>query len=187
MLYGCAGEGRTVFLKKRTVSTIMLTLLLTSMLTLAFNVQPVKAEPKTWYVDDDGGADFTKIQDAINAAGPGDTILVAVGTYNENITVSKSISLIGENTSTTIIDGGGADTVVYITADYVKFIGFTVQNGVYNGIHLHYSQYSNISHNTIKSVFFNGILIDNSHQNHLIDNNITSIFYIGIYLELRSK
>jgi len=34
----------------------MFILLLASMLTLAFNIQPVKAEPKTWTVDDDGPA-----------------------------------------------------------------------------------------------------------------------------------
>jgi len=44
MLYGCAGEGRTLFLDKKTASTIMLTLLLTSMLTLAINIQPVSSE-----------------------------------------------------------------------------------------------------------------------------------------------
>lgn len=39
------------------------------------------AAARTWYVDDDGGADFSKIQDAINNANQGDTIIVRVGTY----------------------------------------------------------------------------------------------------------
>ncbi len=30
------------------------------------------ATAKTWYVDDSGGADFTKIQDAVNAAADGE-------------------------------------------------------------------------------------------------------------------
>jgi len=45
----------------------------------------VADEPTTWTVDDDGAecptADFTHPQDAVNAASPGDTILVYPGTY----------------------------------------------------------------------------------------------------------
>lgn len=49
------------------------------MLSLAFNIQPAKAEPRTWYVDDDGGADSTKIQEAVDAANLGDTVFVYSG------------------------------------------------------------------------------------------------------------
>jgi outer membrane protein assembly factor BamB len=49
--YGCTGEGRTLFIEKKTASAMMLALLLTSMLTLAFNVQPVKAEPVEIIID----------------------------------------------------------------------------------------------------------------------------------------
>ena len=38
ILYGCAGEGRTVFMEKKTVSAIMLTLLFVSLLSLMLNV-----------------------------------------------------------------------------------------------------------------------------------------------------
>jgi PKD repeat protein len=48
--------------------------------------------PKTWYVDDSGGADFSQIQDAVTAAKAGDTIIVKDGTYTENITVDKSLT-----------------------------------------------------------------------------------------------
>lgn len=65
------------------IREMMLALLLVSILTLTFNTQPVKAEPTTWTVDDDlqdyPDADFTKIQDAVNAATDGDTIIVYRG------------------------------------------------------------------------------------------------------------
>jgi len=67
----------------------MLTLLLISVLIRTFSIQSVKAEPKTWFVDDDGPADFNKIQEAVNAANPGDTIIVKAGTYIENVNVNK--------------------------------------------------------------------------------------------------
>ena len=37
--------------------------------------------PKTWNVDDSGGADFTSIQAAVDAAISGDTIYVYAGAY----------------------------------------------------------------------------------------------------------
>ena len=55
-------------MSKRIVSGIMLILLLVGMLTLAFNIQPVKAESETWTVDDDGPAAFSRIRDAITVA-----------------------------------------------------------------------------------------------------------------------
>lgn len=113
-------------------SRIALTLLLVSMLTLTFNIQPVKAEPTTWTVDDDGPADFSKIQDAINAANPGDTIYVNSGTYYENVVVNKNdLTVVGENSSTTVIDGSGTGTVVQVSARNVKVGGFTIQNSGY--------------------------------------------------------
>jgi len=83
---------------------MMLTLLLISIITLTFNVQTVKSEPKTWTVDDDGPADFHTIQEAVDVASDGDTVFVYEGTYSENIIVNKGISLLGEDKYTTIID-----------------------------------------------------------------------------------
>ena len=45
------------------------------------------ASAVTWYVDADGGADFTGIQEAITAASAGDTIVVRDDTY----TVAKNV------------------------------------------------------------------------------------------------
>ena len=48
------------------------------------------------------------LQDAINAASPGDTIYVHNGTYYENIVINKPINLIGEDRNHTIIYGKAA-------------------------------------------------------------------------------
>ena len=86
-------------------------------------------------VDDDGSADYSKIQDAIDAANEGDVILVKSGIYKETITISKSIKLIGENKENTIIDGDiktgllkKYTTVVEITSDNFYISNFTIQN-----------------------------------------------------------
>ncbi|AKB29120.1 cell surface protein [Methanosarcina siciliae T4/M] len=54
------------------------------------------AEANTWYVDDDGGADFTSIQSAVNAASSGDTIYIRAGTYEAFEVSIPFLSIIGE-------------------------------------------------------------------------------------------
>ena len=88
----------------------------------------VDAEPITLIVDDTGPADFSSIQEAIDSANSGETIFVMEGTYIENIVVSKSLTLTGENKFTTVIDGSGTGNAIYVTADYVTVTGFTVQD-----------------------------------------------------------
>jgi len=117
-------------LERKAVSVITVTLLLVSMVTLAFNIQTVKADPKTWTVDDDGSADFHTIQQAINMASEGDTISVYSGAYHENVVVNKTVSLIGMNRNTTVIDGNGAWLdVITIEANWVNITGFSVTGG----------------------------------------------------------
>lgn len=120
--------------------------------------------PRTWIVDDDGPADFDTIQEAINAADPGDTIFVHNGTYCEHVVVNKTVSLIGENRSTTIIDGQGVGTVVRVVSDFVIVNGFTMQNG---GVDLGIC----------------GIILDRV-KNCTVDDNIMKTNMVGIYLLL---
>src|SRR5216683_5050490 len=81
---------------------------------------------------------FSTIQSAINAASNGDTVLVAPGTYVENINFSgKAITLTSSSgPAVTIIDGNHNGTVVTFnhseTASSV-LSGFTIQNGFQNG------------------------------------------------------
>ena len=43
------------------------------------------------FVDDDGGANFTEIQDAIDHVDNGDTIFVCNGSYYEKLIIDKSV------------------------------------------------------------------------------------------------
>jgi len=75
---------------------------------------------------------YDTIQAAIDDADPGNRIFVNAGTYYENIIINKTLTLIGEDRNTTIIDGNGTGDVIYISADWVNVSGFGVRNsGMY--------------------------------------------------------
>ena len=145
--------------------------------------KPNFAAGKTWYVDDNGGKDFTRIQDAINASSDGDTVFVYGGCYQENVVVDKSIHLEGEDRDTTIIDGSGSGDVVYVSVDWVNINGFSIQNGGnYDSGVLIYSNHNTITGNNITSNNQSGIEIWLSSNNTITGNNITSNNWGGIHL-----
>ena len=136
------------------------------------------------YVDDDGGADYTKIQDAINNANPGDTIFVYNGTYHENIIINKtSIQLIGQSKYSTIIDGSELGNVVFIYGrNDLLIYNFTVRNSSSIGAGIRVGDFLSCTDVTIK----NNIILDtgvgiltpstlmgigNNHKNHIIIGN----------------
>ena len=161
-------------MNKKIISGITLTLLLLSILTLAFNIQTVKAVPTTWTVDDDGPADFSSIQEAINAATAGDTIIVYAGTYIENVNVNKKLTVKGINYP--VIDGNEARSTVAITADMVILQGFNVTNCGYSGepfgggIELSGVENCIITENHAYDNKRNGISLTNSNHN-IVKNN----------------
>ena len=82
-----------------------------------------------WIVDaDDSAADFPSIQAAIDGAEFGDTLYVRSGHYYEHVLVNKQVKLIGENVTSTIIDGNFTGDVVTVLAKNVEISGFTIQN-----------------------------------------------------------
>lgn len=110
------------------------------------------------YVGGSGSGNYSKIQNAIDNASDGDTIYVYSGVYYEhNIIINKSITLIGENKNSTIIDGSGIASVLTITDDEVTVRGFTIQNAS-NSWYDDFMGYPHLlvqsSHNTISQNIF---------------------------------
>jgi parallel beta-helix repeat protein len=87
---------------------------------------------RTLYVPDN----YASIQEAIDAAQVGDTIKVRAGLYYENLLVYKSITIQGEDWTSTIVQGDGSSAAVWIQANNVVVSGFTIKNGgqFYSGI-----------------------------------------------------
>ena len=140
-----------------------------------------------WYVTENGSANFTMIQDAINISSAGDTIIVTNGSYIENVNVNVSyLTLRSENgsNSTFIRAKSRSDHVFEVTADYVNISGFTIMNAtnpVNAGIYLD----SDVDHCTItdSNVSKNhiGILLNHSCGNTIFNNTVRDNDY-GFYL-----
>ena len=139
---------------------------------------------KIWYVDDDGGADFTKIQDAINVAKSGETVVVRNGTYTEKVEVYVNyLTIKSENGSaSTIVQAVSTnDHVFKIISDYVTISEFTVRGGK-AGIFLYYADNCIISNNICSDNPFHGIYLDRSNSNNVRNNTCSDNGEVGIWL-----
>ena len=95
-----------------------------------------------FYVGGTGPNNYSKIQDALDNATDGDTIYVYNGVYNENVIITKKISLIGQDSNMTVISGDGSKTVVYIEVEWANLSNFSIKNNASSwdtGIHIHHS------------------------------------------------
>jgi len=135
LFYHNIGNGGKMNSKRMSQGLIVIFLVSALSITFVLADEPA-AQGGTIYVAADGTGDYTTIQDAIDNASDGDTIIVEYGTYYENVEVNKSVNLIGKGA---IIDGGDADNVVSITSDGVNISGFIIKNSGYPdaGIFIH--------------------------------------------------
>ncbi len=96
----------------------------------------------------------------------GDTIFVESGVYDENVQITKSLTLEGQNSANTTIIGSGGSTptaVLVLAADNVKVSGFTVES-------LNY---------TAATMYAYGIWVDG--DNCTINSNMILHTYTGIF------
>ena len=157
-----------------------------------------------------GKESYDTIQQAINHASNGDTIIISEGTYYEHIQVNKSVVLIGENKEHTILDGNNTSTVCILNSNDVSITNVSIRNSGSDaddsGIHIQANNcvienctfYQNdngisisIVKNTRNNIIFNntfyhnhyGIYIKESNRNHIIHNNIVNNTEYGIFLD----
>ncbi len=125
-------------------------------------------------------ASYATIQAAIIAANPGDTIIVAAGTYTESLSLNKPVNLMGSGISTTTIEAsvvGGAVITIDNTTGPMTIQGFTIDSLNYGnecGICIqNVSGNITVEQNNVINFTENGILISNSNNNTIKSNAIT--------------
>jgi parallel beta-helix repeat protein len=134
---------------------------------------------------------YTTIQQGVDAASPGYTVFVFNGIYYENVVVNKTISLVGEDKYSTIIQGSGfVGYDLYITMDWVNISGFTFKGkyseGSWYGVGLYYSNHCTISGNIALDHYSFGIELDHSDYNNITSNNVSDNTETGIILRYSS-
>jgi parallel beta-helix repeat protein len=160
-------------MKKKIIGIFVCMLLIVTV--LPTTVTANETSGNTIYVDDDGGADYTCIQDAIDNASDGDTVFVYSGTYYENLLIDKSICLEGENRETTIIDGffDGLKHVVNIGCNNVTIKQFSIIRSEYSGINVWKYDNITITENNIKFNRGNALYFGRSSGNTITHNVIS--------------
>ena len=130
-------------------------------------------------------ADFTSIQTAVNAASPGDVVIVKPGIYEENIEITKSLTICSEsgNPSDTIIQAIDSSKDVFsVWANEVAIKGFGIKGSDSTaGIH-----FFGVTNCLVKD----NVLLNNScgidlymfSSDNVLTNNDISDSYIGISL-----
>ncbi len=159
--------------------------ILGAVILLFLGIMAGPASAATWTVDDSGGANYTKIQDAINNASNGDTILVYSGTYYENVDVNKQLTLRGVDNSgeEPVINAGGSGSAITLSAGNSILEGVTAINASWPNVGISVKSNNNIlRNNTASNNNYNGIELRDAINNTLEDNNASSNHEYGIYL-----
>jgi len=153
--------------------------------------------PDETYVDDDydentsgwGYDHFDNIQDGVDAVNTSGTVNIYRGTYFENVIIERSMTLIGENEKTTIVDGSSTGSVIFIYNSIVSISGLKVQNG---GSDLNNAGiYVESSKVTLTSLIVqdnqHGILLYSAENCDIYFNKIIDNVNSGIALEVDSN
>lgn len=142
---------------------------------------------------------YATIQEAIDAPETlaGHVIIASRGTYRESVSVTKSLSIIGEDRDSTVINGFGR-TVFHVLSRGVQIRDLTVRNGTFGilvddsdnavivnnfvsdgsyGIRLYNASNARVVGNEVRGFTFFGIEIDNSKSSFLRDNKMVSNRY----------
>ena len=135
----------------------------------------IQAQAKTITVCTD--CSVHTIQEGIDKAENGDSVVVNSGTYKEhNIQLDKSIFLLGKNNP--VIDGENKAYVLIVQADNFTISGFTIQNVEqsytkdYSAVKIMRSKNFVFENNTLKNVFF-GLVVEKSKYGLIKNNNIS--------------
>jgi len=137
----------------------------------------------TLYVGGTGEGNYTKIQDAIDNASNGDTVFVYDDSspYHEELKIRKSITLIGEEKNTTVIDG---TPYTYFTimalANNITILNLSIYGNGGFGINIQENHFITIKNN----IFDNSAsgIRNAKSTNNIISNNIFLSPVSGIYI-----
>jgi parallel beta-helix repeat protein len=120
--------------------------------------------------------DYSTIQQAVNVAPSGSVVLVSSGVYHEHVMANKSLQLIGNDRTNTIIDSDNNGTAITVMADNVVIDGFTLCNSSYPttgtkaAIHIVGSNNCTVRNNILTHNACFGIYLERSNNSNISEN-----------------
>lgn len=125
------------------------------------------------YVGGSGPGNYSSIQAAVDDAGDGDTVFVFDDSapYRETVEVTTSITLMGENRNTTVVDGCQQGSTINISAAGVHVTELNVQN----------SSGPDFINGSEQSKYYGGVMVTGNHA-MVTDLLVTQNEGYGIYL-----
>jgi nitrous oxidase accessory protein len=126
--------------------------------------------------------DYATIGEAVQAAEPGATVVVAPGTYAEIVELDQAITLSCEGDGGAVIDGGGGRHVVHITASDVEVKACSLRNA-WVGFDLEGAGTVRLLENRVSDLTFYGVAFFESLPDAVIriEGNEFSRAMMGIY------
>jgi len=135
-----------------------------------------------------GATPYSAIQSAIDAASSGDNITVQAGTYTEDLTIDKSVTLTGAGATTTKITGSGTAPAITIGDYDVTIQGLDIDVPGYPGISIAQISAGNtvtIEESVIEGNSYRGIYAGSVNGTlNILDCIIADNSGDGIYIEL---
>jgi len=134
------------------------------------------------------GQNHTNIQSVINNATSGDIIRLYAGTYNEYIRVNRTISIIGNGSSDTIIKGFGPYSTVQVKNDSCNITGLSITGSQlgHTGLYIE-SNYNKIIDCSIYGNDNTGIRISRGNGNLLENFTCNNNKYWGVSINKESN
>jgi len=123
---------------------------------------------------------FNSIIEGIDAVAPGKSVIVAVGTYKEQLIIDRSITLRGASRDNTFITGSGLnENLISLEADNITIYGFTIDGDSSTSVGIYFDNhfFITINNNLIKNNKDYGISYINSTpiiEGNNIENNSSS-------------
>ncbi len=189
--------------------SIVMALLITISVFTTAAVLPETGRATTHYVGGGGPGNHTAIQEAIDNSSTGDTVFVYSGIYYENVRINRTLTLIGEDRDTTMINGNRTGSVLFVNADNVYITGFALSNSSASGsgitmfyasnctvvdvnvsdnhfgVHLLHSDHNTIAFSNVYSNTY-GITLEHSDSNLMAYNGLSNYWH-GVRLDYSSN
>jgi parallel beta-helix repeat protein len=166
-------------MEARKRSLILILLLLVSFNSVLVFLPQAKSSGPPLTVGGPEPDSYPTIQSAIDAAIEYDSIVVYPGTYEETLTINKTVSIYSWDPQNTTIIGDGKGDVINITGVIANLQGFTIRNsgpeGFGAGIVLYDTGMCSIYNVDASQNYYYGIVIYSSSWNQIRYNNFSNV------------